>query len=292
MILGRTILCLLTARLLVQAAPPIHPATGGPLSGDSDPDDSSCSDFNTCGSKGYRDWQALKQKVAQANPKDKESTEKIFDTDYRCEFISMGEAVQSVRDDLANHGFEWDWVEGFGVWSTNPRTGKDSKETAYINLFYTSKGLIVADENYRAKDEQKTLHWSELMYHAWKVAEDYDNASGEADIPPGHPGGGAISTLQTVVRVSVQNVQTLKVLRTIRNAKGDWPPYDERWHKFVEDEETKYWFYALMGTVNVQSVVWLLRDHAAEIGKKIITEIWVRWDSVDPDIWINLGPAI
>ena len=289
----RALLYLLTIASLAQSTPTPTPVLTLPVpgGGDANPDDSTCQDYKTCSSKGIRDWQDLLNIVAQANPVDKASTQTVFDDGYGCEFMSMsGDPVPSIRGDLENHGFDWDWMETFGVFSKNPETGEETESTAYINLFYTSKGLIVADENYRDRDEQKTLHWSELMYHAWQVAKDYDDQGKTANQPPGHPGGGAISTLQTVVRVSVQNPQAKAVIKTIRDAKQDWLPGDETWHKFTTAPDTLNWFYALLGIVNVQSVVWLLRDHAAEIGKKVITEIWIRWDGVDPDIWINIGP--
>ncbi|KAL8715298.1 MAG: hypothetical protein Q9225_006432 [Loekoesia sp. 1 TL-2023] len=292
MFVQHAILWLLTVVSLAHATPTrvIHLPVASAVGGDASPDDSTCNDYKTCSSKGHRDWQELMKKVSEAQPVDKTGSKAVFDDDYGCSFMSSDDPVPSVRDDLEGHGFEWDWIEAFGVYSKNPQTGEDSEETAYTNMFYTSKGLIVADENYRQKDEQKTLHWSELMYQAWQVAKEHDDVSKAANIPPGHPGGGDISKLQTVVRVSVQNDQAKEVIGTIRAAKQGWNPGDETWHKFTVAEDTANWFYALLGTVNVQSVVWLLRDHAAEIGKKIITEIWVRWDSVDPDIWINIGP--
>lgn len=40
-----------------------------------------------------------------------------------------------------------------------------------------------------------------------------------------------------------------------------------------------------MGTDNVKGVVFLLNDHSVEMGRKIITEVWTRWDTDFPDIW-------
>ncbi|KAL9001411.1 MAG: hypothetical protein Q9188_005467 [Gyalolechia gomerana] len=293
MFVRRALLCLLTASSLAQATPAreLTIPVPGEVGGDANPDDNTCRDYSTCRDKGHRDWIELMNKVTEARPVDIPSTQKTFDESYGCVFMSSdSDPIHSVREDLEDHGFEYRWIEAFGVFSKNPATGEETEKTAYTNMFYTAKGLIVADENFRKFDEQKTLHWSELMYHAWETAKERSDVHHESDVPPGHPPGGPISALQTVVNHQVINEQALQVIRTIRAAKQGWSPEDDIWHKFTVAQDTRAWFFALLGVVNVQGVVWLLRDHAAEIGKKVVTEIWVRWGKFHPDIWINVGP--
>ncbi|KAI4132129.1 MAG: hypothetical protein LQ338_000883 [Usnochroma carphineum] len=285
---------LLTVTSLVQASPTRTLQAPGPSETDPSPDDITCSDYETCSSKGRGYWRELQAVLAQAQPVDRTDGKAIFDRDYGCEFMTSGETsagLRAIPQDLEQHGFDWAWTEGFGVFSKDPETGEDNPDTAYSNLFETSKGLVVAVENFRDLDERKSLQWSEIIYQAWQIAQEYDDNKKEWNIPPGHPGGGPISTLQTIVQLDVQNRETLAVLRTIWKAqKLEWNIIDRTWYKFTE-ADTPYWFYALLGTVNVKGTLYLLKDHAAEIGKKTITEIWVRWALVDPDIWINVAKA-
>lgn len=44
-------------------------------------------------------------------------------------------------------------------------------------------------------------------------------------------------------------------------------------------------FVAMLGTDNVRGVVWLLGDHAVEMGRKEVVGIWTRWEGVHPDVW-------
>ena len=280
--------CLLSVCSFVQATPartiskPDHPETLF------SPDEDTCSDFKTCSSKGYRYWRELQAKLAQAHPVDVTSGKIIFDRDYGCEWMSTeaSPGLDHIRPDLEQHGFEWEWTEAFGAFSKNPETGKDTEATAYSNMFYTSKGLVLATENFRRLDEQKTLPFSEIVYYAWQVAWEYDN---NIKGWRGHPGGGPISTLQSMVQIQVQNPESSAVIRTIWDDEGwEWNILDPTWHKFtVADSPLKFW--ALLGTVNVKATVFLLKDHAAEVGKKTIIAIWVRWPHPDPDIWIDIG---
>ncbi|KAL8929037.1 MAG: hypothetical protein Q9208_001480 [Pyrenodesmia sp. 3 TL-2023] len=291
MLIQRSLPFLLSILSLVQTTPTRTIPVPSPSETDLAPDENTCSDYKTCGSKGRGYWLELQAKLAEENPIDVTTGEAIFHQDYGCEFMSLAgdgsQGPQNIRPDLERHGFEWEWTEAFGTFSVNPMTGKDTPETAYSNMFHTSKGLILALENFRFMDEQKTLHFSEVVYYSWKVAQQYaDDTKGIR----GKPGGGPISTLQAMVQIEVQNPETRAVIETIWN-KNDWDGNegDPTWRRFTVDESPN-WFYALLGTVNVKGTVFLLKDHAAEIGKKTITTIWVRWPWVDPDIWIDIGP--
>lgn len=127
------------------------------------------------------------------------------------------------------------------------------------------------------------------MAQAWPVAREWaDDWEGKN----GRPLGGPISNLQTVIQARVLNDQTQRVIKTIWAAEErEYNVLDPTWYKFTFAEKPN-WFYALLGTDNIKGTVWLLNDHAAEIGKKVITEIWIRWRVADPDIWISIGPAV
>ena len=259
-----------------------------------DDDDDVCHNSHTCKDRGKRYWDQLIATVSQPNPIDRTDGPEKFREYYRTQIAMLGDRIEQLDDDLENHGFETRNIRGWATFSMNPHTGEETVDTAYRNLFYTFKGLIIAAENFRDADEQKKLPWSELMYMTWKSAEQRANLWHDRD-PVHHPGGGPISTLQTVVSAKCVNEETQAVIKEIWDAQGlEWNTGDPMWYKYTLGELAAAgradWFYALVGTDNVKGAVWLLNDHAAEIGRKIITEIWVRWTWVDPDIWINIGP--
>ncbi|KAI4184645.1 MAG: hypothetical protein LQ346_006064 [Caloplaca aetnensis] len=294
MLIKKALPCLLLSILsLVQASPTRTLPVPDPSETDFAPDDNTCSDYKTCSSKGLRYWRELQAKLAEEHPIDVDvvASQETFNRDYRSEFLSLAgddsPGPRNIRPELERHGFEWDWTEAFVTFSVNPETGKETEDTAYRNMFYTSKGLIVALENFRRLDEQKTLPFSEITYHTWQFAQQYAESTKGIR---GRPGGGPISTLQTMVQVAVQNEETEAVIETIWEKNGWYSNEgDMTWYRFTL-AESPLWFYALLGTVNVKGTVFLLKDHAAELGKKTITTIWVRWPKVDPDIWIDIGP--
>ncbi|KAI4255388.1 MAG: hypothetical protein LQ352_002590 [Teloschistes flavicans] len=252
-------------------------------------DDDVCPDYEVCSTRGHRYWQTLQANIALAQPVDRTDGPEKFERFYGIEFASFEDPIDQLRQDLIDHGINYNFLDGFAVFSKDPDTGIETEETAYQNMFQTDKGVIIAVENFRHADEQKQLPWSELMAQAWPVAREWaDDWKGEN----GRPLGGPISNLQTVVQARVFNDQTQTVIKTIWAATNrEYNEFDPTWYKFTL-AENPYWFYALLGTDNIKGTVWLLNDHAAEIGKKVITEIWIRWRVADPDIWITIGPPV
>ncbi|KAL8805362.1 MAG: hypothetical protein Q9223_005286 [Gallowayella weberi] len=278
----------LTTTYLVHAAPP----KPGP-EGEQQLDDYVCTNYNTCANKGKQYWDALKDKVSQAIPHDRADTTNIFSAHYGVEFASLDQPIQGIRQDLIDHGFEYKYTEAMACYGKDPHSGAEDEETAYMNMFSTFKGLLIAESNNRDDDSQNKLPWSELIYHTWNFAAAYADDCKDDNIPAGHPGGGPISTLNTVVQYRVVNDRSKAVIETVF-LKAGFPvnEADPTWRRFTE-AETPEWFFALLGTDNVKGTVWLLHDHAGEIGKKVVTEIWVRWKKADPDIWIMVGlPAV
>ncbi|KAI4093690.1 MAG: hypothetical protein LQ344_002755 [Seirophora lacunosa] len=271
---------------------PIRSTPTGPVGALLSPVTTTCSDYCR---KGLEYWRDLQVVLAQEHPQDVIGGKAIFDRDYRCEWTlpelpDMDRGIRRIKPDLELHGFEWALVEAFATFSINPITGQPTERTAYNNMLYTAKGLVLALENFRRDDEQKTLPFSEVLYQTWRWAQDYDDRA-KASGKPGHPGGGSISTLQTMVQVKVQNEETIQILQAIwADSHLEYGEGDDAWYGFIPSVEKRNWFYALLATVNVKSTVFLLKDHAAEIGKKTITAIWVRWPETDPDIWIDIGP--
>ncbi|KAL8916692.1 MAG: hypothetical protein Q9172_006184 [Xanthocarpia lactea] len=276
----------------IAAAPPVN-RSSGTFGNKQLHDDEVCHTSQTCKDRGKRYWDQLIATVSQPNPVDRTDGPDKFAEYYRTELAVLGDHIPQLHNDLENHGFETKYIQGWATFSMNPDTGKETVATAYRNLFYTSKGLIIQEENFRDADEQKKLPWSELMYETWEDAHQWENFQHSED--PTHPAGGPISTLQTVVSAKCVGEETQAVIKEIWDVQGhDWNEGDPTWYKYTLAELAAAgkadWFYSLVGTDNVKGAVWLLNDHAAEIGKKVITEIWVRWTWVNPDIWINIGP--
>ncbi|KAL9605737.1 MAG: hypothetical protein Q9179_001084 [Wetmoreana sp. 5 TL-2023] len=187
-----------------------------------------------------------------------------------------------VGQDLLNHGFDPRLVT---MWQTIPRLSPNGQldprrgpagSAPYENGFDTRNGVIVATYNYRYLDRQKQLPWSELIYWTWRSAQ-------------AHQHGGLISNLRTVVRQNIANEVTWAVLDTLYRNRGLFDD-DPTWIKWTMGEQG-HTFEALLGTDNVKGVVWLLNDHAAEMKKKTIKEIWTRWAHGGLDIWIEIAPA-
>lgn len=290
MLIEYTLACLLCIISSVRSTPTRSEPVPGP-SEDFAPDVIDCSNYETCHSKGERYWLELQAVLGQERPVDRTDGGPIFAQNYGSEKMSLDKtkpALARIRPDIEGHGYDWTYVEPFGTFSKNPVTGQETEETAYVNMYSTFKGLVVAVDNFRDMDEAKTLPYSEIIYQTWQFVRQKDDFFKTVD--PEHPGGGPISTIQAMVQSNVENDETQEVLRAIWTAAHlDWNEGDANWYRLTV-AQTPDWFYALVGTVNVKGAVFLLKDHAAEIGKKTITEIYVRWQSVNPDIWIAIGP--
>lgn len=291
MLVEKALIFLLWMILPTRSTPTQILAAPGPFEVDASADAPTCSNDRSCERKGRAYWWELQIVLAREHPQDRSGGKTIFDRDYGCEYLPafMTNSLRRIRPVLEYHRLEWEWVEAFGAFSKDPATGQDSPETAYKDMFYTAQGLIVAVENSRMLDQRKTLPFSEVLYQAWHVAQGYDDERKRRGVPPGHPGGGPISNLRLMVQIDVRNEETLNVLQAIWFANHlDYNVGDDAW--YVISLKHPDWFFALIGTVNVKSTVFLLRDHAAEIGKKTIKAIYVRWPLIHPDIWIDIGP--
>lgn len=145
----------------------------------------------------------------------------------------------------------------------------------YLNIFDTKNGILIADANFREDDSQRKLNWSELMYQTWALA----NITGD--------GGGPISNLRSILRSEVVNKGTKAAFKLAyqnnRLQPGDDGPED--WREWNESSHGSF-FLDLLATDNVKGVVWLLTDHAAEMGRKEITSIYSRWTRGDSlNLW-------
>ncbi|KAI4267117.1 MAG: hypothetical protein LQ337_008503, partial [Flavoplaca oasis] len=163
-----------------------------------------------------------------------------------------------------------------GLWEVNafdPVQKIRSKLMAFYNAFDTAVGIIVAKANYRSNDKtapENKLQWSEIMYQTWKLASAQEKEEGKPY--------GPISNLRVVVQDQVENGETLKIVEAAY-VNNNWEPDgDPEWRTWTEDSAQSF-FYSILGTPNVKGTVWLLKDHAAEIGRKDISAIHTRCSS-------------
>ncbi|KAI4088964.1 MAG: hypothetical protein LQ344_005716 [Seirophora lacunosa] len=251
---------------------------GVPFAGDKQNDNVFCSSCIDCFISGEKYWNTLQRTLGQKDLVDRNDIAK-FRQYYGVEPSEEPFDLGRIQQDLLNHHFDAKLLTGWATLSKSQRTGElDKPFGAYENEFDTRNGIIVANSNDRRWDSQKQLPWSELMYQTWQTVSAIQ-------------GGGPISTLRTVVRKQVTNLGTQAVLNALYKLnQPEIKRGDPKWYRWSGAEQPLF-FLALLGTDNVKGVLWLLNDHAREMGRKEISEIWTRWGEQDPDIWIELRPA-
>ncbi|KAL9000147.1 MAG: hypothetical protein Q9188_005745 [Gyalolechia gomerana] len=230
-----------------------------------------CKSFEDCRNDGYRYWNILQTTLMDPLPIDRTDGHEIFPRAYVVQPSDVQFGYAGLEKDLSNHGFHIKDLSDWETTSIDPQTQEPDDPAAYDNSFDTKNGLIVAHWNYNKADNQRRLKWSEITYQTWKFVQAQTN-------------GGSISNLRAIIRHKAANPGTLNTLRILFRNRALRPnTKDETWYDWTEANQ-HYFFFALLGTDNVKGVLWLLNDHAVEIGKKEITRVWVRWPHIYPDV--------
>ncbi|KAL8925525.1 MAG: hypothetical protein Q9208_003416 [Pyrenodesmia sp. 3 TL-2023] len=289
---------LLIIHLLTQALSIAHPRALIPrVDGNIQADDQVCTTYKDCSQKGAGYKRLLRATLSQPQISDRNDRD-LFNDHYFAAYDASFTADPDIQQSLTNRGMPITNIDSWEISGLDPKALTRDDSPAYYNLFDTNSGLIVAEGNWRAQDSQRALPWSEIMYQTWqRAAEKADTlfiagqrtqafVEGPVTAGAGHRPGGPISNLRSVVQHLVLNKGTQEVLKQAYEANGWRPGYDglEGWRKWTE-KETPQFFDALLGTDNVKGTVWLLRDHADEIGRKDIEAIWSRWHMGNPDLW-------
>ncbi|KAI4097668.1 MAG: hypothetical protein LQ339_006713 [Xanthoria mediterranea] len=241
-------------------------------------------DYQICSERGNDYWNTLGTTLLNPNAQDKTDGFLPFQQFYMVEL--QGTESAELAYELEADGVDADSMD---LWITSDKLPRQEwEDRPYHNYFNTRDGVIIAEMNFRISDRVQKLHWSELMYQTWLQAAGWADAAAVYN-PKGHIKGGPLSTLKTVIQSTVVNTQTQAILRLMYTnqgleAEGDRPE-DRAWVKWTEVKVPAFWD-ALMGTDNVRGTVYLLNDHSLEVGRKIITEVWTKWVTFAPDIWL------
>ncbi|KAL8670636.1 MAG: hypothetical protein Q9168_004830 [Polycauliona sp. 1 TL-2023] len=254
------------------------------------------SDYKICSERGNGYWNTLAATLSNPNAQERADTSDTFANGYVAKFMGTATALADLVDDLEADGID---AHSMDLWWTTdnlPRGPEEETDAPYQNYFNTRDGIIIASMNFRRDDKLSSLNWSELMYHTWLEAAEWANEKAkEITIDSPHIPGGPISTLKTVIQEFVVNMQAQSVIKLLYRNNGLVPggdrPEDQAWVQWTEAKIPYFWD-ALVGTDNVRGTVYLLNDHPVEIGKKIITEIWTRWEVMAPDIWWVIFPSL
>ncbi|KAL8672118.1 MAG: hypothetical protein Q9168_003392, partial [Polycauliona sp. 1 TL-2023] len=249
--------------------------------------DGLCASYAACAQDGLAVWNELGKTILDPQYQDKSDGLAIFNKDYLGEPTIAAPILSSfIRKDLAGLGIGGPGPSKLIYWTVASRSPEQGiGPLAYMNLFETTKGVIICLGNDRSLDFTKTLSWSEIVYQTWKQVQGAQTRGSETFAKGDWLPGGPISNLQHVFHHEVSNEATLKTLETIYDTSKFLARVDEPWRNWTEaDTNTKNWFYGLLGTDTCAGIVELLKDHAVEIGRKQITEIRTRWWGDKPDI--------
>ncbi|KAL8639823.1 MAG: hypothetical protein Q9228_003182 [Teloschistes exilis] len=262
---------------LIQTVP-VHPS-------ESDIQNAMCDDFESCDVKGLKYWNGLYSTIKTNPVADRTDGQAIFKQHYHAESEPYQPDVDIARD-LQTHNIDPKNMDKWTIDSVDQTTHTLNRDDAYANAINTNDGVIIALENWKDDDTaQERLPWSELMYNCYLQAQALADQRHAKD--PSVPPGGPISNLRVVYQRTVVNAETLQVLRTMYEANKFRQGSDRVWRLWNE-QDTRYFFYALVGTPNVRGTLWLLNDHAQEIGGKMPVRVYTRWEYDYPDIWIEL----
>ena len=243
-----------------------------------------CVDYGSCSEKGYKNWNTLQTRLSQEQHVCDKNEIGKFRNHYVAQYASSTTPDESLLQALANRGIEETEIDGWAVSGRDPDSLQKDRSRSYYNLFDTHNGVIVAKENFRVSDSQKKLPWSEIVYQTWALAA--KKADELASNDKSHLSGGPIRNLRSIVQHFIVNEDTNAVIEAAYKANDLTPGRDdpEQWNEWTE-QNTEFFFFALLGTANVRGALWLLHDHAQELGQKEITAIYTRWSDSYPDIW-------
>ena len=248
-------------------------------------DSNACPDYATCSANGDDYLSELQLTFLDPNNVDRNDGGPIFRRDYKAELFPLTQQGASISADLSAKGIN---LLDMLLISTSSRTNPNPW-LEYFNIFDTNNGVIIGISNWWSHDYMHTLSWSELVYQTWKETSE-QQSKGAATLFAGiwQPGG-PISNLKYIIHPQLSELGTLAVLTTMYEKAKDTELQNSVpgtvWRYWWALGGTVNWFVALLGTDAIKGTVWLLNDHAIEIGGKEIIEIRTRWTGKYTVIW-------
>ncbi|KAL8840190.1 MAG: hypothetical protein Q9176_004038 [Flavoplaca citrina] len=273
-----SLLSLFLKTTFAKPVPPILPPPSYPSNTLNDAIDT-CPTYAACSANGQSSYTTLLHLTSQTPPPpDRPSTFPAFQQWYETDTVPLGPYGRRIRQDLANHGLDWQSMVLYASTSKDA-DGELAIDSAYGNIVDPVQGIVIAIENFRQFDTSVVqLPWSEIVYNTWTHVA--------------RPTPAGLATLRYSVQHNVDNEPTKRILRLMYAEMGFPAPGtgDGEWRAWTrEREETRNWFWALLGTDTCKGTMWLLRDHHVEAGGKVVRTVWTRWAGVYPDIWMDVG---
>jgi hypothetical protein len=155
---------------------------------------------------------------------------------------------------------------------------KQKKDDLYINSINVDNGTITACENWKNVDGSfggKPLPNSEILYHQLlSVLKD-------RKIDPSN------FNLTRVIRKTIVNKETCNTLDCFITLPRNVQSTRNFTYQFAKGSDE---YYAILGTPNVYSTLFLLKQHPSTFGKREITSIEVKMlPSCSPNITLHIG---
>ena len=159
--------------------------------------------------------------------------------------------------------------------------GDSQKGECFDNSYSIGSGIIVGEINDRRKDlvpREEQLNWSDIVFYNYKalIADENQRRAGSGRPLTAY----SVKDITYIFRHDITNQETKGVItnsysssKLDRNTMQTW--------KYT-DEATQAGFLALLGTPNGQGAAYMLIQHGAEMGFKMIESI-TTFANADPE---------
>jgi hypothetical protein len=156
---------------------------------------------------------------------------------------------------------------------------KEKTQSAHINYIDIDNGVITADNNFRNHDTRdgcKTLPNSEIFYHQLLLVLKQQH------IDPSN------FHLTQVIRKGIDNKETRHTLDCCITPLKSAQSTNNTTYRFAKGSDE---YYAILGTPNAYSTLFLLKQHPSTFGNREITSIEVEMpqSGSQPDIILHIG---
>ena len=229
--------------------------------------------------KGTAYWNRLQENLQSANAAPDVSDKAKHFKEY---YEAAGPAWYKLSTRLADRLI----VEGYGsndlyqTWSVCSRQYIDGPPFTglgwpYIMTLNPSEGVVIVQQAFKAKDMQKKLFHSDILYQTFAQTVSTNNQirEGAAAAKPFDVKDLSVIIHNHVINDATQDV-VLHAYQKFLNIHSTDAWEDDNWRRWTPDGPEREAFLALCGTDNVKGVVNMLNDYRVELGRKTIKDIW------------------